>query len=158
MAQALVIGAGHGEGLGRGYPSLGEGSGAKPQKLQSLQIAAREFQCIIDRINDCKFLVFCRVCLTNLVHRSSYSYLDRFILHPGDPLYTSVCNIILTALENGSVYRNEICWPYATSHSQVFSTYRSKLMDKMKQNSVGSRSTFLFQCSQLLRCSPSPPL
>ena len=29
----LEIGAGHGEGPGRGYPSLGEGSGAKPRKL-----------------------------------------------------------------------------------------------------------------------------
>jgi len=40
--------------------------------------------------------------------RSSYSYLDRLILHRGDPPYTSVCNIIPTAIENGSIYGNEI--------------------------------------------------
>ena len=36
MAEVLVIGARHGEGPGRVYPSLGEGSGAKPRKLSNL--------------------------------------------------------------------------------------------------------------------------
>ena len=101
MAQVLVIGLGHGKGPGRGVPRPWvRGLGQSPRSFWIYRSLYVSFSVLWQNLaagnsewmttNFWSFAGSVWQIVTNLVQigRSSYSYLDRFILHRGDPPYT----------------------------------------------------------------------